>query len=93
LKAIRFDNALLARIRALPKPERQKIGRALAQAQELFGQPHLHAGAGIRKISRSHFELRVGLEERLIFSNEPNELKFVFMGNHDEVKRFLRNQS
>ena len=92
MKAIRFDNWLLARIRALPKPERQKIGRALAQAQEAFGQPHLHGGVGIRKISRLHFELRIGLDTRLIFTNEPSELKFVFMGDHDEVKRFLRNE-
>lgn len=92
MKAIRFDNALLARIRGLAKGERHDIGRAIQQAQEVFGQPHRHRGVGIRKVSKLHFELRVGLEQRLIFTNEPNELKFVFMGNHGEVKRFLRNQ-
>jgi hypothetical protein len=92
LKAVRFDNWLLARIRALPSAERHEVGEAIRRAQESFGQPHLHLGVGLRKLSEQHFEIRVGLDIRLIFTNEPTELKFVFMGNHDEVRRFLRSQ-
>lgn len=92
MKTIRFDNWLLAKIRALPGAERREIGEAIRRVQESFGQPHLHQGIGLRKLSKRHFELRVGLDIRLVFTNEPVELKFVFMGNHDEVRRFLRGQ-
>jgi hypothetical protein len=92
LKALRFENSLLAQIRALPKSDRERIGQAIRLAQEAFGQPHLHLGLGIRKLSKTHFELRAGLDRRLVFRNNPEELHFVFIGNHDEVKKFIKNE-
>jgi mRNA-degrading endonuclease YafQ of YafQ-DinJ toxin-antitoxin module len=45
---------------------------------------------GIRKLTGSFFEIRVGLDIRLIFQNRAECLLFVMAGNHDEAQKFLR---
>ncbi|MGA2542104.1 MAG: hypothetical protein ABSG78_11175 [Verrucomicrobiota bacterium] len=47
---------------------------------------------GIRKIAANYYELRVGLDYRLIFTNEPDFLQFVAEGSHDQIKQFLKKQ-
>ena len=56
-----------------------------------WGKPHLHGGVGIRRLADHLYESRVGLQERLIFQNLEKSLYFHFMGNHDEVQKFLRS--
>ena len=56
-----------------------------------MGIPHLHRGIGLRKLRDDYFEIRVGLKARLVFENTPTGLFFEFLGNHDEVKRFLKS--
>jgi hypothetical protein len=93
LKAAKINKKLLAAIRGKPKGERRAIGLAIRDAQLYFGDPHSHRGSGIRKISARYYELRVGLDCRLIFADEPAFLRFVAEGDHDQVKRFLKHQA
>jgi mRNA-degrading endonuclease YafQ of YafQ-DinJ toxin-antitoxin module len=79
-----------AQIRDHPKETRGKIGLALQQLERDFGQPHQHRGLGIRKLTGNFFEIRVGLDIRLIFQNRADCLLFLMAGNHDEVQKFLR---
>ena len=56
-----------------------------------MGEPHRHAGLGIRKLHRSGiFEARVGLGLRLVFALQPELLALARVGSHEEVRRFLR---
>ena len=77
-------------VRAYPKPLRIEIGKAIDRLQESLGHPHQHAGLGIRKLVKSYFEIRVGLELRLIFKVERNAITFTFAGTHDEIRKFLK---
>jgi len=52
----------------------------------------LHKGAGLRKLRDEYFEARMGLKERLLFENTPEALVFEFIGDYDEVKRFLKGR-
>jgi hypothetical protein len=45
---------------------------------------------GIRKLTGSFFEIRAGLDIRLVFQNRAECLLFVMAGNHAEVQKFLR---
>lgn len=76
---------------------RRYKGRELAQIQAAmdailagFGQPHAHAGLGIRKLRGRWFECRAGLDVRLLFFAEKSRLTFHLAGDHHDVKRFLR---
>jgi len=57
----------------------------------LVGEPHRHAGMGIRKLHRSGiWEARVGLGLRLVFALGKDLLTLVRVGSHEDVRRFLR---
>jgi hypothetical protein len=90
MKATRIDKALLAEIRRRDPSARLEIGQAIASAQAFFGAPHVHGGAGVRKLNDQWYEVRSGLELRLIFRDCEECLSFEFMGSHDEVRRFLK---
>jgi len=91
MKDIRIDQRLLAAIRQLAPAERREIGGALAATQEAFGSPRAHSGVGVRKLQGRWYEMRVGLARRLIFRECDDCLSFEFMGNHDDVRRFLKS--
>ncbi len=91
MKEVRIDQQLLAAIRRLAANERRELGGVIAAAQEMFGSPHIHTGAGVRKLRGRWYEVRAGLERRLVFRECDDCLSFEFMGNHDEVQRFLKS--
>jgi mRNA-degrading endonuclease YafQ of YafQ-DinJ toxin-antitoxin module len=77
-------------VRAYPKPVRVEIGQAIDRVQIALGHPHQHTGLGIRKLVKNYFEVRVGLDLRLVFKVESDSITFTFAGTHDEVRRFLK---
>jgi hypothetical protein len=91
VKDIRIDTRLLEGIRKLTTMERAEIGGAIAAAQAVFGSPNAHAGTGVRKLKGRWYEVRVGLSLRLVFRECEDCLSFEFMGNHDDVQRFLKS--
>ena len=56
-----------------------------------IGEPHRHAGLGLRKLHASGiWEARVGLGLRIVFTLEPGLLTLVRVGSHEDVRRYLR---
>ena len=92
MKPVDLSGRFRAAVRRYPKETRGRIGRALQMLERDFGQPHRHQGLGIRKLSATYFEVRVGLDIRLVFQNCPDCLLCVMAGNHDEVQAFLRGR-
>ncbi len=78
-------------VRALSEAHRLAVLDALLSLPRAMGDPHVHAGLGIRKLHASGiWEARVGLGLRLVFALEANLLTLVRVGGHDEIRRFLR---
>jgi len=90
LKPLELSESFRHGVRAYPKETRRKIGAALQQLERDFGHPHAHRGLGIRRVTGNYFEIRVGLDLRLIFQNRPESLLFLTAGSHDEIQKFLR---
>ena len=90
MKPLGLSESFRARVRAYPRETRGKIGLALQHLERDFGQPHRHQSLGIRKLTGNFFEIRAGLDIRLVFQNRVECLLFVMAGNHDEVQKFLR---
>jgi len=78
-------------IRTLPKSQRRHIGQVLNSIRDGFGQPHLHSGLGIRRLREDYFECRAGLRLRLVFRGERGALTFIAAGDHDEIRRLLKD--
>jgi hypothetical protein len=92
LKPLYLSEFFRSPVRDYPRETRARIGRTLGQLELDFGHPHRHRGLGIPKLTGNYFEVRVGLEIRLIFQNRNDCLLFIMAGNHDEVQRFIRGR-
>ncbi len=78
-------------LKSIPAARRAEILAAMEAAGEAYGQPHLHAGVGLRRI-KPFMECRCGLDLRLVFQREKDALVFHLCGTHDEAAVFLKNQ-
>jgi hypothetical protein len=82
---------LLEELRSFDRETRRALGEAINLARDAWGHPHLHAGAGIRKLTPTHFECRAGLRLRFVFQDlGKNGLFFVFLGTHDQVRQYVK---
>lgn len=78
-------------VRALGREQRALVLETILSLPGALGEPHRHAGLGMRKLHPSGiWEARIGLELRVVFSLEPGFLTLVRAGSHDEIRRFLR---
>ena len=89
-RALYLSDRFRQMVRAQPKPVRIEIGRAIDRLQSALGHPHQHAGLGIRKLVKNYFEMRVGLDVRLVFQVQSDSITFALAGSHDEVRRYLK---
>ena len=89
-KSLLIDPAVQKQLRALPPRERADVVLKLLELGQIFGQPHQHAGTGIRKLQADLFECRIGLALRVLFRASPDALIIRFIGTHDEIQKHLR---
>ncbi len=70
------------------------MGEVLGFVLDAWGEPHRHAGIGVRKLGSSIFECRCGLRLRLLFipDAKARELNFFAIGNHDKIQLILRGR-
>ena len=88
---VRLSPRFLRLAKKLNAGERRKVQEAIDAAVQAWGNPHAHAGVGIRRLRSNAFECRWGLHLRLIFFAEASVLTFLTLGNHDEVQNFLKS--
>jgi hypothetical protein len=68
------------------------IFRALLDLEGALANPHSAGGLGLRKLHPAGiWELRAGLDLRVLFRLSKDEAVFLVLGTHDEVKRFLKS--
>jgi mRNA-degrading endonuclease YafQ of YafQ-DinJ toxin-antitoxin module len=79
-------------VRDLPQAQRAALFDVILALPRAVGEPHLHAGTGLRKIHASGvWEARVGLGLRLVFTFAGEMATLVRVGDHDEIRRYLRS--
>jgi len=75
--------------------DRQRITEAVEQIHGFFDTRQAPEGLGLTKLfSREElgavFEARATLALRILFSVQQETVTFLMLGNHDEVRRFIR---
>ncbi len=88
LTSSRFRKLLLK----LSSRQRGEVDLAIDALKGAFGTPHAHLGLGIRKLVGSLFELRIGLDLRILFWFEQGQVVLHFLGTHDDVRAFLKSR-
>ena len=90
-KSLVLTPSVQKRLLALPDKDKVSAVLALLELGAAFGAPHVHSGLGIRKLKGKVFECRAGLAQRFGFHEGSDQLVVVFLGNHDELRRWVRD--
>ncbi len=51
----------------------------------------IQQGLGLKRLMGDFWETRKGIKVRILFRWQGDLIEFVLAGNHDDVKRFLKN--
>ncbi|MBI4705848.1 MAG: hypothetical protein HY744_32550, partial [Deltaproteobacteria bacterium] len=79
-------------VSALREEQRAHVFEVMLGLPAALGEPHRHAGIGLRKVHPSGiWEARVGLGLRLVLAVEPGLATLVRAGSHEEIRCFLRS--
>ena len=79
-------------IKSLPDSERIDIKDAASKLIDILSRDrHIHRGLGLKRLTKDFWEARKGIKARMLFRWTGNLVEFVLAGNHDDVKRFLKN--
>lgn len=69
---------------------RQNIQKTIESFLVNLEQGKRPQGLGFRHLKGSIWEIRIGLQYRVLLELGKNRVTFLLVGNHDEVKRFLK---
>jgi mRNA-degrading endonuclease RelE of RelBE toxin-antitoxin system len=83
-----FDHSL----RKFSDTEIESIREAIGRLPDVFGNPHHHAGLGMRKLRKNVYELRAGLKIRVLFAVAEVDLVLLLAGNHNDVANWIKNK-
>ena len=76
----------------LQEPDQHLVDHALAGLTEYLETGRATMGLGLKKLGPGVFEARAGLGLRIVYVEEGDRVMLALLGNHDEVRRFLRRQ-
>jgi hypothetical protein len=75
-------------LRAVSESDFDVVASALRKLPDAFGHPH--SRSGVRKLRGQIYEMRAGLDRQIVFRKEPDRLFLLLLGNHDQIRRFLK---
>lgn len=80
------------RYRKLSGAQRDRVDAAIARFESVVGQPHKHSGLGLRPFGR-YLEFRAGLDLRILVLPESGDFFLMCVGNHDEIRTYIKGHS
>ncbi len=78
--------------KSLSPTEKADVKEAASQLIDVLSKDRqIHQGLGLKRLRGDFWEARQGIKVRILFRWTGDLIEFVIAGNHDDVKRFLRN--
>ena len=90
MKRLAVSRQFQKQLRKLPANDQRKAATALKQLLGALQSGHRPPGLGFKKINGDKYELRVDLRLRIVMQADADTLVCHLVGNHDEVRRYLR---
>ena len=79
-------------IKSLSSSEKTDVKEAASQLIDVLSKDRqIHQGLGLKRLQGDFWEARKGIKVRILFRWTGDLIEFVLAGNHDDVKRFLKN--
>ena len=78
--------------KSLSLSEKSEVKEAASQLIDVLSKDRqIHQGLGLKRLRGDFWEARKGIKARILFRWTGDLVEFVLAGNHDDVKRFLKN--
>ena len=84
---VRFLRAFNESIDALQSKDAAKARGSIERLLTYFDGGTRPLGLGLRKLKGNYWEVRVGLDRRILFTLESDLATFLLIGSHDEIRR------
>ncbi len=78
--------------RRLNSLDQQIVDGAVFRLDRYLETRQASVGLGVKKLAPGIFEVRIGLSLRIVYVQEGLKVFLALLGNHDEVRRFLKQQ-
>lgn len=83
-----FDRSL----RALQPKAKDELKQIAIQTIDILSRDRMmHKGIGLKRLRGDFWEVRKGLKARILFRWQGDLVEFILAGNHNDIKRYLRN--
>ena len=78
-------------VKKLTHQAQRQLAKSLERFNEFFQSGQFPQGFGFKKINHDKYEFRVDIRLRVVLKEEDDVFYLVLVGDHDDVKRYLRD--
>lgn len=79
-------------VKSLHSREKEEVRAVALQTIDILSQDRLiHKGIGLKRLKGDFWEIRKGLKARILFRWEGDLIEFILAGDHNNIKRYLKN--
>lgn len=87
-----FKPSFKRSIKSFSEKEKEEIKEVSIQLIDMLSQDRsVHKGVGLKRLRGDFWEIRKGIKSRILFRWNGDLVEFVLAGNHNDIKRFLKN--
>lgn len=90
---MRFErkNSFKRTFNKLPVDRQERILDAIQGLMKFYDSGIKAEGLGLKRLQHDFWEIRSSLKDRILFSLDKDIISFVIVGNHDDIRRFLKH--
>ena len=89
---VRFLRSFDDSLEDLPAKDQAKARSSISRLLDYFDGGPRPLGLGLRKLEGHFWEIRAGLDRRVVFSLDGDLATFILAGSHDDVRRRLHSR-
>lgn len=87
-----FKPSFKRSIKSLPVEEKEEIKKVAIQTIDVLSHDtEIRKGMGLTRLRGDFWEVRKGLKARILFRWQEDLIEFVLAGDHNDIKRYLKN--
>jgi mRNA-degrading endonuclease RelE of RelBE toxin-antitoxin system len=83
--------SFIRRFKKLDSNRKKIVNDAIRKVLDLYNIGLNPKGLGLKQLRTNLWEIRSSLQERILFSFDNDTIRFTLIGDHDEIRRFLKN--
>lgn len=79
-------------VKSLHGGKKEEIKSAAMQTIDILSQDRaIYKGLGLKRLKGNFWEVRKGLKARILFRWEGDLVEFILAGDHNDIRRYLKN--